>query len=96
MRDRFEAVSRHLLDGSPLADRLVETVDDYRRRIDLPTAAIEPLLYGCWIHRSLKEATRLTPEGLQRGQFVRLIRRMLDQPDAPVLARLRDLDGSTG
>lgn len=90
-RDRLEAASRHLLDGSPLADRLVETVDDYRRRIDLPGATIEPLLYGCWIHRSLKEATRLAPEGLQGGQFVRLIRRMLERPDAPVLARLREL-----
>jgi hypothetical protein len=94
-RDRLEAASRHLLDGSPLAERLVETVDDYRRRIDLPVAAIEPLLYGCWIHRSLKEATRLTPEGLPGGQFVRLIRRMLERPDAPVLGRLRDLDGAS-
>jgi hypothetical protein len=91
-RDRLDAASRHLLDGSPLGDRLVETVDDYRRRVELPAAAIEPLLYGCWIHRSLKEATRLAPEGLQRGQFVRLIRRMLEQPDAPVMRRLRDLD----
>lgn len=90
-RDRLEAASRHLLDGSPLGDRLVATIDDYRRRIDLPVAAIEPLVYGCWIHRSLKEATRLAPERLHGGQFVRLIRRMLERPEAPVLTRLRDL-----
>ncbi len=88
-RDRLDAASRHLLDGSPLADRLVETVDEYRRRIDLPVEAIEPLVYGCWIHRSLKEATRLAPETIHQGQFVRLIRRMLERPDAPVMERLR-------
>jgi hypothetical protein len=92
VRDRLDAAARHLLDGSPLGDRLIETVDEYRRRIDLPAAAIEPLIFGCWIHRSLKEATRLAPERLDQGQFVRLIRRMLARPEAPVLARLSDLD----
>lgn len=95
LRDRLEAASRHLLDGSPLADRLVETVDDLRQRIGLPVEAIEPLVYGCWIHRSLKEATRLAPESIHRGQFVRLIRRMLERPDAPVMARLRQLEPAT-
>ena len=95
VRDRLDGASRHLLDASALSGRLVDAVDEVRRRIDLPNTAIEPLVYGCWLHRALKEATRLPPDGLQRGQFVRLIRRMLDRPAAPTLARLADLGGST-
>ena len=88
VRDRLEAASRHLLDGSPLGDRIVELVAAYRDRIGLPSDATEALIYGCWVHRSIKEASRMAPERLAEGQFVRLIRRMLAQPDAPILARL--------
>jgi aminoglycoside phosphotransferase (APT) family kinase protein len=87
-RDRLSAASRHLLDASPLGDRLVMAVEAYRERVGVPAAAVEALIYGCWVHRSLKEATRMAPERLAEGQFVRLIRRMLSEPDAPTLARL--------
>jgi len=87
-RDRLSAASRHLLDASPLGDRLVMAVGAYRERVGVPAAAVEALIYGCWVHRSLKEATRMAPERLAEGQFVRLIRRMLSEPDAPTLARL--------
>ncbi|HET7168343.1 MAG TPA: phosphotransferase [Candidatus Limnocylindrales bacterium] len=88
VRDRLDAAARHLLDGSALSDRIVEIVAAYRDRVGVPGAAIEALIYGCWVHRSLKEASRMAPERLAEGQFVRLIRRMLARPDAPVLARL--------
>jgi hypothetical protein len=88
VRDRLEAASRHLLDASPLGDRLVTAVEAYRERVGLPVRAVEALIYGCWVHRSLKEASRMAPERVADGQFVRLIRRMLAQPDAPTLARL--------
>jgi hypothetical protein len=89
VRDRLEAATRHLLDGSPLGDRIVDLVATYRERVGLPAAAVEALIYGCWVHRSLKEATRMAPDRLADGQFVRLIRRMLAAPEAPVLVRLR-------
>lgn len=88
VRDRLEAASRHLLDASPLGERIIDLVQGYGARVGLPTAAVEALIYGCWVHRSLKESTRMAPERLADGQFVRLIRRMLAQPDAPTLARL--------
>jgi phosphotransferase family enzyme len=90
VRDRLEAASRHLLDGSPLGDRIVELVAAYRVRVGLPSDAVEALIYGCWVHRSIKEASRMAPERLAEGQFVRLIRRMLARPDAPILARLTE------
>ncbi|MEX1171240.1 MAG: aminoglycoside phosphotransferase family protein [Chloroflexota bacterium] len=97
VRDRSEAAARHLLGASPLADRLVDAVATYVRRVGVPAAAIEPLVYGCWLHRSLKEATRLGPGQLASGQFVGLVRRMLADPAAPTLAKLfalpADVDG---
>jgi hypothetical protein len=87
-RDWVAAARRHLLAASPLADRLVETVDAYCERIGVPRDAIEALTYGCWIHRSLKEANRLPQERLAHGRLVRLIRAMLAEPDAPTLGRL--------
>lgn len=88
VRDRLEAASRHLLDASPLGEQIIDLVHGYVARVGLPAAAVEGLLYGCWVHRSLKESTRLTPGRLADGQFVRLIRRMLARPGAPTLARL--------
>ena len=90
VRDRLEAASRHLLNRSVLGDRFVSWVHDHRRRIGLQPDAVEPLVYGCWVHRSLKEATRLPPDRLDEGQFVRLVRRMIATPDAPTLVRLRE------
>ena len=88
VRDRLDGAARHMLDGSPLADRLVQAVHEYRIAVGLPFEAIEPLLYGCWVHRAIKESTRLQAGRVQDGQFVRLIRLMLERPRAPTLARL--------
>jgi hypothetical protein len=87
-RDRLAAASHHLLDASPLGDQLVRSVERYRQQVGVPAGAVEALIYGCWVHRSLKEATRMAPERLAEGQFVRLIRRMLKDPNAPTLDRL--------
>jgi hypothetical protein len=87
VRDRLEAASRHLLASSPLGARFGVAVETYRRRVGVPAAAIEPLVYGCWVHRALKEATRLTPAKVADGQYVRLIRRMVATPPAAFLPR---------
>jgi aminoglycoside phosphotransferase (APT) family kinase protein len=87
-RDRLAAASRHLLDASPLGDQLVRAVERYREQVGVPAGSVEALVYGCWVHRSLKEATRMAPDRLAEGQFVRLIRRMLREPNAPTLGRL--------
>ncbi len=87
-RDRVAGARRHLMASSPLSDRLLSVVEAYRDRIGVPAEAIEALTYGCWIHRSLKEASRLPRARLPRGNHVRLIRAMLAEPDAPTLARL--------
>jgi aminoglycoside phosphotransferase (APT) family kinase protein len=86
VRDRLEAASRHLLATSPLGARFAEAVTTYRERVGVPADAVEPLVYGCWVHRALKEATRMAPGHADEGQYVRLIRRMVTGPTAPILA----------
>ena len=87
-RDRVAGARRHLMASSPLSDQLLAVVEAYRDRIGVPGEAIEALTYGCWIHRSLKEASRLPHTRLAKGNHVRLIRAMLADPEAPTLARL--------
>jgi hypothetical protein len=87
VRDRLEAASRHLLASSPLGARFAVAVETCRRRVSVPAAAIEPLVYGCWVHRALKEATRLAPAKVADGQYARLIRRMVATPPAAFLPR---------
>jgi hypothetical protein len=86
VRDRLEAASRHLLATSPLGERFAEAVTTYRARVGVPAEAVEALVYGCWVHRALKEATRMAPGHAGEGQYVRLIRRMVSGPTAPILA----------
>ncbi len=90
VRDGVDASAAHMLGESALADRFVSAVLAYRERIDLPAAAIEPLLLGCWIHRALKEASRLTEKRLQGGLSASLIRRTLGSSGAPTLRRFAD------
>ena len=87
-RDPVDGAVRHMVDASPLADRLVDAVEAYRAAVGLPASAVEPLALGCWLHRSLKEAMRSTPDRLRSGTSVRFLRRMLAGRDAPTLVRL--------
>lgn len=91
VRDRAQAASRHLTGDSALSDLLVDTIGTYCRQVGLPPAAVEPLIFGCWIHRSIKESSRSHAGRLHEGLSVRLIRRMLADPDASVTRRLRAL-----
>jgi hypothetical protein len=54
---------------------------------------IEPLFYTCWMHRGLKEATRLTPNTLACGHYFNVLRASIDQRE--VLQPLFTLVGST-
>jgi hypothetical protein len=54
---------------------------------------VEPLFHTCWMHRALKEATRLTSSRLERGHYVSLLRLCIDQREAPTLRRLFSLSG---
>ncbi len=87
--DRVEAAVRALTGAGPLPDLLVEAIRRYCQRVGLPLEAVEPLMLGCWLHRALKEAGRSSAANLDEGLSVRLLRRMLAEPDAPARQRLR-------
>lgn len=87
-RRRTEAFARTFVGHSPLSTMVLDAVDGYRRAIDLPAALVHPLFVTCWMHRAVKEASRLAPERREHGNYVRLVRLCLDA-DGPTLNRLR-------
>lgn len=81
----FEA---RFLAESAFSALLAESVRRYCARIGLPPDLIEPLFYTCWMHRALKEATRLPTDRLEKGQYAALLRLCIERRDAPGLRRL--------
>jgi hypothetical protein len=65
---------RHLIAGSSLTPSFAAAVAQYREALGLPAAIVEPLYHLGWVHRATKEAARLTPDGLGRGHYIRLLR----------------------
>jgi hypothetical protein len=88
VRDTLKGFERQLMADTPLGAYLVASVERYCARIGLAPDLVEPLLYTCWMHRSLKEATRLPTDQLERGHYVSLLRLCLDGRDAPTLRKL--------
>lgn len=91
--DSLAALARHWRPGSPCAERLARAASDYGGRIGLAGSMVAGLFYLCWVHRALKEATRLPPERRQQGHYIRLLRWALDEQLAdklfPVAAAVR-------
>ncbi|MCG3119534.1 MAG: hypothetical protein ALAOOOJD_01964 [bacterium] len=65
-----------------------EVTQRYCERVNLDKRLIEPLFYTCWMHRALKEATRLSPANLEKGHYVSLLRLCIEQRQAPGFTRL--------
>jgi hypothetical protein len=87
-RDALSAFTRVYLEGSVLAELLPTTVGSYCARIGLDPRLVTPLFHLCWLHRAVKEATRLPPEQLGTGHYVRLLRRGLQWDVGSELARV--------
>jgi hypothetical protein len=60
------------------ADVLRRGIATYRRYVDVPAPAIEPLFHLCWAHQCLNAATHETPATLTANPMFRLLRRSLD------------------
>jgi hypothetical protein len=59
------------------ADLLRRAIATYRRYVDVPAGAIEPLFHLCWAHQCLNAATHETPVTLSANPMFRLLRRSL-------------------
>lgn len=86
--DRLQGFAQILLSDTPLSRLLLERVDHYRRQTGLDKTLIEPLFYTCWMHRALKEATRLSRSQLDKGHYVNLLRLCIEWRDKGTLRRL--------
>ncbi len=94
-RDSLRSFAQQFLEPSALGAHLTETVAQYCSLIGLPEHLVAPLFYTCWMHRALKEATRLTPAALQTGHYANLLRLCIARRNAPGLASLFAPGGSS-
>lgn len=93
INDSLKGFEQQWMSDTPLNAYLVGAVRRYCAQISLAPALVEPLLYTCWMHRSLKEATRLPTRRLEQGHYVNLLRLCLDRRTVPAFARLFSFDG---
>ena len=84
-RDSLQVFAQSFLGEAPLNLFVSEMTHSYCQRLGLPNDLIQPLYYTCWMHRALKETTRLPQAKLDQGHYVNLLRTSIDQSNAPGL-----------
>jgi len=87
-RSAIAGFDQEFLGATPIGDVIRELTFEYCDAIRLPTEMVGPLLYSCWMHRALKEATRLTPSTLHSGQYINLLRLCIDKRGSRQMTRL--------
>jgi len=80
-RDVESSFRKAFLTASPLSALLAGATERYCAEVGLAKDLVEPLFYTCWMHRALKEATRLSAAELHDGDFVRLLRLCIRERD---------------
>jgi SAM-dependent methyltransferase len=86
--DHVRSFADHVLAASELNRLLVETTTRYCAQTSLSPRLVQPLFYLCWMHRAVKEASRLRQDRLRSGRYFNLLRLAVDGRDAPGLQRL--------
>jgi hypothetical protein len=77
--DVMKGFAGQFLSESPFQQLLVDATERYRARVGVPAELVEPLFYTCWMHRALKESTRLAAGNLERGQYISVLRACIEQ-----------------
>jgi hypothetical protein len=88
----LDGFAAQFLADSPFSSMILDSTRRYCEQIHLPGNLIEPLFYTCWMHRALKEATRLSADRLESGDYVNLLRLCVERRDSPTLQRLFSLN----
>jgi hypothetical protein len=86
--DALKSFAQNFMMPSEFNALVCETTLRYCERINLDKRLIEPLFYTCWMHRALKEATRLTKTNLEKGHYFQLLRLCIERRQTPGFARL--------
>ncbi len=87
-QDALAGFASHFMGDTSLGGFVAEAARRYCADVGVPPEAVEPLFYTCWMHRALKEATRLRPSVLGNGHYVNLLRFAMAHREAPTLQRL--------
>jgi SAM-dependent methyltransferase len=90
-QDSLSVFRQQFITEAPLSPLLIEATKRYCARSGVPTQLVAPLFYTCWMHRALKEVTRLPVARLERGHYVNLLRLCIEQRNAPALRSLFSL-----
>lgn len=86
--DPLGSFADQILGDSALNRLLVETASRFCTETGLDSRLVEPLFYLSWMHRALKEASRLPPARLEHGRYVNLLRLAIERRDSSGLRRL--------
>jgi hypothetical protein len=77
--DVMKGFAAQFLNTTPFQRLLITATEHYRERVGVPAELIEPLFYTCWMHRALKESTRLTAGDLERGHYFSVLSACIEQ-----------------
>jgi thiamine kinase-like enzyme len=81
VHDSLQAFTRNFLNTTAIKSLLIDSTRRYCEAVGVEKEWIEPLFYTCWVHRALKESTRLSHENLDSGHYINLLRMAIDQRD---------------
>lgn len=85
-RNSLESFKAKFLNTSDITPLVAETIDRYCGAVGLDKNLVAPLFYTCWMHRALKESTRLTKESLDTGHYFNLVRLCANHKKPPFLS----------
>jgi hypothetical protein len=94
--DPIRSFTEQVLADSDLSRLIVQATARFCAETALRPELVEPLFYLCWMHRALKEVPRLHPARLDTGRYVNVLRRAIDEREAPGLRRLFSLSAAAG
>ncbi len=81
----LESFRQLFLSKTELGNMLINATQHYCMRINLDTSFVEPLFYTCWMHRALKEATRLNLDALDDGHYFNLVNLVVKHRESLIL-----------
>jgi hypothetical protein len=87
----LRAFELSFLEDSDLSRWVRVAIARYCEGIGVAQPLIEPLFYTCWMHRSVKEATRIEPRHLDQGHYVNVLRLAVRERGRDALGRLFSL-----
>lgn len=92
-RDMVRGIDRFLFAPGPVNAMVGGVVRRYRERVGVPAGLVEPLFHSGWMHRALKEATRLPADRLAGGHYLALLRRSVERRTTEGFRTLLGEDG---